>query len=59
MYGRAKCSKLNFELPSTRVQLAVCSLYGLVVNFDNTMSKQKCCILNPPINKETWDSTAN
>lgn len=45
-------SETEFELSSRRVVLAGCSLCRLLVNFDNTWTKQKGHILNPPINTE-------
>lgn len=47
-----KCLKPNFELSSRKLIPACCNLYRLLVNCDNTWTKQKGHILNPPINTE-------
>ena len=47
-----ECLKPDFKLSSRRLVLAHCNLYRLLVDFDNTWTKQKGHILNPPINTE-------
>lgn len=36
-----ECLKLNFAVSSRRLVLAHCNLYRLLVNFDNTWTKQE------------------